>query len=217
MAICDLLWACPLCHLDRGLRTGPETGTCSGCGARFERVEGARIRGTTPEGEARTRSAAEWVDDLPDPAGLLEGPQLVRTALVTARFVERDQVVRAEGRYVNRIEIFGPERQGRLELGLESLRYAGEGDAPVVWAFEALKAVQASSRTLQIRGGGHPLASFAFRDDSSFLWEQLLALALGAFYRRTGRGEIVELQPTIIARKGERPAPQQGEGREEER
>ena len=69
-----------------------------------------------------------------------------------------------------------------------------------MWPFEALKAVQASSKTLQVRGGEHPLASFAFRDDSSFLWERLLAVALDRFYRRTGRGEIVEMQPRIVTR-----------------
>jgi hypothetical protein len=199
LAIADLLWACPACGLDRGLR-GPEEGACTGCGTRFDRVRGARIRARLPGGEERVRTAAAWVDELPDPASLLERGDPVRSAAVRARLVDRYEAVRDRGRYVNRIEVFGPEARGELVLGVESLRYTpGEG-TPLLWPFEDLAAVQASSRTLQIRGRPHPLASFAFPDDSSFLWEQLLALALGEHYRSTGRGEVVELQPRIVTR-----------------
>lgn len=198
MALADLLWACPACSRDRALREAPDGATCPGCGTSYDRVLGARIRARSRQGEEHVRTAAEWVDALPDPATLLEGGPLVRAAQVRVRFVTRHEVVRENGRYLNRIEIFGPEAEGRLELDLESLRLAGEGEGPVVWAFGDLKAVQASSKTLQVRGGGHPLASFSFLDDSSFLWEQLFALALGRYYRETGRGEIVELQPRIV-------------------
>lgn len=199
MAIPDLLWACPVCHLDRGLRASGDA-TCSGCGTRFDRVQGARIRATCRAGETRVRTAAEWVDDLPDPASLIGSRDPIREAAVVATFVEGEQVIRFEGRYVNRIERFGAEERGRLQVGPERLTYTPEGSTPRSWAFGDLRAVQASSRTLQVRGGAHPLASFAFLDDSSFLWDRLLAAALGAFYRRSGRGEIVELQPRIVTR-----------------
>ncbi len=200
MAIADLLWACPLCALDRGLRGSADGSTCSGCGARFDRVHGARIRARAPGQGETVRSPAEWVDRLPDPGGLLQAGDPVRTAAVEARFMAGEEVIRVDGRYVNRIEVFGPKEPGTLELALDRLSYRGEGPGPVVWAFDGLRAVQASSRTLQVRGMPHPLASFAFPHDSSFLWELLLARALGEFYRRTGRGEIVELQPRIVTR-----------------
>lgn len=199
MAIPDLLWACPLCGLDRGLRASADA-TCSGCGTRFDRVHGARIRATAPGREERVRTAAEWVDDLPDPATLIGPGDPFREAAVVASFVVGEQVIRFEGRYVNRIERFGGRERGRLELGPERLTWVPEGSTRLSWDFGDLKAVQASSRTLQVRGGGHPLASFAFLDDSSYLWDRLLAAALAAFYRRTGRGEIVELQPRIVTR-----------------
>lgn len=199
MAIADLLWTCPVCGLDRGLR-GPDEGTCAGCRTRFDRVRGARIRARLPGGPERVRTAAEWVDELPDPASLLEPGDPIRSATVRARLVERYEAVREGGRYLNRIEVFGPEGGGTLVLSRESLRYRpGEG-TPLAWDFADLAAVQASSRTLQIRGRPHPLASFAFQDDSSFLWEQLLALVVGEHCRRTGRGEVVELQPRIATR-----------------
>ncbi|HUG41006.1 MAG TPA: hypothetical protein VMM12_10990 [Longimicrobiales bacterium] len=200
MAIADLLWACPRCGLDRGLRASADGRTCARCATRYDRVRGARIRARSPDGAEQLRSAAEWVDALPDPATLLGAGDPIRTAAVTARFVARYDVVRESGRYVNRIEVFGAKSSGTLEMAGERLAYRGEGGDPVAWPFEDLRAVQASSRALQIRGAHHPLASFAFNADSSFLWERLLALALGDFYRRTGRGEIVELQPRIVTR-----------------
>lgn len=199
MAIADLLWACPLCGRDRGLRAD-EDDLCGGCGTRFDRVRGARIRARTPTGEETVRTAAEWVDRLPDPAGLLTGRDPVRSSAVRARAVERYETVRERGRYLNRIEIFGEEVPGTLRLDTEALSFTPDGGEPRRWDFGALRAVQASSRSLQVRGRPHPLTSFAFADDSSFLWEQLIALALAAFYRRTGRGEIVELQPEICVR-----------------
>jgi hypothetical protein len=200
VAIPDLLWACPRCGLDRGLRSAPSRPiVCAACGTRFDRVRGAHIRARSRDGEEEIRTAAGWVDALPDAAALLRADP-IRTGTVRARFVDRWEVVRVGGRYVNRIEIFGEERAGRLELGQERLTWRGEGEGPVVWEFGDLRAVQASSRSLQINGPPHPLASFSFVDDSSFLWEQLLTGAIGAWYRRAGRGEIVELQPRIVAR-----------------
>ena len=199
MGLPDLLWACPACGLDRGLRASSGEDTCGGCGTRYERVEGARIRALGRGGEARTRSPAAWVDELPAPDALLEASG-GRAARVTARFVVGSETIRDEGRYVNRIETFGPAVEGTLELARESLTFRGTGPDTRTWAFVDLRAVQASSRTLQLRGGDHPLASFAFLDDSSFLWERLLAAALAGFYRRTGRGEIMELQPRIVTR-----------------
>lgn len=199
MALPDLLWACPLCGLDRGLRTGKAPGTCAGCGTRFERVRGARIRAVPPEGPVQDRTAAEWLADLPDPASLLKSPtDVVRVARATARFVEREEVVRHGATYLNRIEIWGPDREGRLQMAPESLSWTEPSGEPVTWPFGDLRAVQASSRTIQLRGAEQPLASFSFLDDSSFLWEQLLHRALSASYQRTGRGRILELQPRIV-------------------
>lgn len=217
MAIADLLWACPICRTDRGIRRDRRTSACHACGTRFQRVDGARIRAEPRDGDAETLSPAQWLRRLPDPATLLEGdaparsagpiplrsPEQapVRSALVAAKFVIREEVVRDGDRYLNRIEIYGRKEEGTLTLTRERLIYtpadgAGEG-AGTEWPFEDLVAVQASSRKLQLNGRDVPLASFAFPDDSSFLWENLVMAAVQAHYRRRGRGEIVEFQPRI--------------------
>ena len=111
--------------------------------------------------------------------------------------VGSDTVHDGEG-YLNRIEIWGEESPGMLELYPDRLELKLDGEAAVPWPLESLTAVQASSSALQINRRGEPLASFRFRNDSIFLWEELMHAVLRDFYGRTGRGEIIEFQPRIV-------------------
>ncbi len=203
MALSDLLWACPQCGEVGALRDPAHPGACVACHAVYERDTGASIRCVLPDGRVLKRTAADWVDRLPDPRTLLgSAPEgVVRTARVRAREVEGSDVVRGEGRYLNRIERYGAEAPGTLEMTLEGLRWAPDEGEARPWPFERLTAVQASSSALQIKASGRPLVSFRFENDSIFLWEVLVDTALRDFYRRTGRGEILEFQPRIVARR----------------
>ena len=229
MSLNDLLWACPACGLDKGLAPDPAGGrrtarhdvVCRGCGAGFDRVDGAMIR-AAPAGHALdgppVRSPAAWVAALPAPASYLEGRQdgeVVREASVEASRVVAEKVIRGaapgRGDYLNRIETYGDPEPGRLELTPTALTWspetapqaAGEGpqrEGPVRWSLDDLRAVQASSRSLQVAAAGHPLTSFRFFDDAVFFWELLIQEALRARYRAAGRGEITEFQPRITTR-----------------
>jgi hypothetical protein len=198
LALTDLLWACPQCGT---LGAIDDEGRCR-CQVRFRRTDGAMIEASYPDGRTEVRTAAAWVDELPDPATLLrvgEG-ETVRRADVVFQEVTGTQDIHSGGRFLNRIEQFGAARNGFLELRRGAFRY-GESDAePVVLPMEALTAVQASSSTLQLKARHRPLVSFRFPDDSVFLWELLTQTALSDFYRRSGRGRIVEFQPRIVAR-----------------
>src|SRR6185437_16188981 len=115
------------------------------------------------------------------------------------RMAEGEQAVYDDGTYLNRIERFGPRREGTLRLELDRLTFAGQSPADtVVWPFEALEAVQASSSTLQVRGRGQPVGSFKFPDGSSRFWEELLCGVLQSRATAEGRGRIVEFQPRIV-------------------
>jgi hypothetical protein len=198
MGIRDLLWACPVCGRDRGIGEG---GKCV-CGVAFSRGAGARIEARHPDGQIEAREAADWADRLPDVAGLLQAGEgeVIRVARVRIRSVTGSELVRTRrGRYLNHIETFGAERLGTIELDRDAVTIRTEGP-PDVWPFQALTAVQASSSTLQLKARDRPLVSLRFLDDSIFLWENLLTEALRFFYRRTGRGEIVEFQPRIATR-----------------
>jgi hypothetical protein len=206
MALSDLLWACPICGEPGTVDAG---GRCH-CGVTFTRARGARIQARMPDGATVDRTAAEWIDLLPDPATRLEAgeggadsapsPRIVRRARVVAREATGTTIVRGEGgAYLNRVEVYGPRRTGTLELGQERLIFRPEGQEPLEWPLDALSALQASSSTLQLKDRRRPLVSFRFLDDSIYLWESLIQAALRAHYRRTGRGEIVEFQPRIVS------------------
>lgn len=221
MALPDLLWACPACGEDRGL---DDDGVCAACDTRFARGRGSTIVATAPDGTTTVRSARKWLDRLPDPASLVgcggagdAGPTgdagdvgdaggkaapeaVVRSAAAAVRPVTAEQAVFGETGYLNRVEVFGDPVPGRLTLTCDALRVAREGEGEEVWPLEALTAVQASSSSLQLKRRGAPLVAFRFENDSVYLWEQLLHAALRDFYGRTGRGEILEFQPRIVAR-----------------
>lgn len=203
MGIPSLLWACPLCGEDRGLEeVGGET-VCRACGARYRRVQGANIRVERPDAGSEVHTPAEWLDRLPTPEEILQASgegQPVRTAAAGVAEVTGEEVVRVAGEYLNRVEVWGEERPGSVELWPDRLVVTLEDDASSVWPLDSLTAVQTSSRTLQLKRRHHPLTSFRFLHDASFLWERLLHAALRDLYGRTGRGEIAEFQPRITTR-----------------
>lgn len=202
MAISDLLWACPACGEDRALTRAHAV--CSACGTRFLRGLRGTIRAVSPDGGEISRSATQWVQELPHPAALLENDP-IRTARVRVRTVTGGAKVFGEAGYLNRVEVFGPDAPGRIRLHSDRLiveRQTGsEGsEGPETWPLETLSAVQASSNSLQLKRKGAPLVAFRFEDDAIYLWEHLLRAALRELYRRTGRGEIREFQPRIETR-----------------
>ena len=201
MALPDLLWACPECGEDRGLTDDRPGYRCRACGTRYRRDRGASIRAERPDGTETVRPPAEWVDMLPTPETIVNEQvgdgYLIRSAKVeVTRVTGFDTVHDADG-FLNRIELWGDPSRGRLELRKDRVVLTEEGEEPEEWPLETLTAVQASSSTLQLNRRGEELVSFRFLDDSIHLWEELVHAVLRAFYRRTGRGTIVEFQPRI--------------------
>ena len=204
MGIRSLLWACPLCGEDRALEDGDgrKEAVCRACGTAFARVRGADIEARRKDGSTEVRTAADWLERLPSPGAILgqgggDGP--VRTAEARIAEVVGEEVVRVGGDYLNRVEVWGEESPGTVELWPDRLVIGRQDEDPVVWPLETLTAVQTSSKTLQLKARSAPLTSFRFVHDASLLWERLLHAALRDFYGRTGRGEIVEFQPRITA------------------
>lgn len=206
MAIRDLLWACPLCGAEGGIRPVGKREACRACGARFRRGRGSNIVAEAANGTSRTLPAAEWADMLPpieefaarlEPSGA-DGA-LYRTR-VRARTATGESVIRLDSVYLNRIEQFGPPREGVLALLADRLRLDPDDGEAEEWAFDELTAVQPSSSTLQIKARRRPVVSFRFPEDSARFWEEILCATLRRYYREAGRGEIVEFQPRIVAR-----------------
>lgn len=199
MALRDLLWACPRCGEDRGL---DRKGVCASCGTVFHRGVGAEIVARDPQGGEETRQAADWVDALPNAAGLLSDDpgRPSRAARVQARPVSGQENVFGETGFLNRVELYGPPVSATLLLYPDRIEVRWDRDPASVWPLERLTGVQASSSTLQLKTRGEPLVSFRFEDDSVYLWEILVHAALRVFYGTTGRGTILEFQPRIVTR-----------------
>lgn len=200
MAIRDLLWACPECGVEGGLRSLGRGETCAACGTRYRRGEGALIEAERPRSGRQKLPAVAWVDRLPQLSveARLHGKEVIHEERTLARFAEGEAVVRQGGSYLNRIERFGPKVAGALTLEAARLVFRREGGEGRAFPFERLTAVQPSSSTLQIKARDAALASFRFPDGSARFWEELLTAALRRHYRTTGRGEIVEFQPRIV-------------------
>lgn len=200
MAIRDLLWACPLCKNEGTLESTRKGDRCTVCGTTFSRSRGASITALSPDQTKTTRSAAEWVDLLPeiDLAERIErGGGVIHTQEALLRLISHTEEITYRGRYLNLIEHFGPQREGRLTLEEDRLTFEpGE----ITWEFDRIRAVQPSSRTLQINCEVVPLASIEVPNGSIRFWELILCEALRAYYEREGRGEIVEFQPWIRTR-----------------
>ncbi|HEX9109175.1 MAG TPA: hypothetical protein VF832_18135 [Longimicrobiales bacterium] len=220
MAIRDLLWACPLCGTVGGIAPAGKAEACSACGASFRRAQAARIEAHRADGRTETRSATEWSALLPAeppvtalPADGREGAPsegqgrvLVRRDRVLARFARGEQAIRHAGRFIGMMERFGPERAGELVLRQESIELDLEDGERREWPLDRVAALQASSRTVQLRPRGEPIISFRFPESSARLWEESIAAALRRRWRETGRGEILELQPRIVTQPADAPA-----------
>jgi hypothetical protein len=203
MSIPSLLWACPACGTDRGLEASRGGAMCRACGTRFRRDRGASLRAVHVDGRTETRSAADWLDLLPEPRTVIREAgqgQPVRSSRVLISEVTGEVAVRADGAYLNRIERWGEPWPGRLEMWHDRLVVARDAGLRSAWPLDTLTAVQTSSKDLQLNRQDGPLTSFRFTDDSSYFWERLLHALLRDFYGRTGRGEIAEFQPRIATR-----------------
>lgn len=124
---------------------------------------------------------------------------MIRSARVRAARVTGTDAVHGETGYLNCIEIWGEESPGTLQVHPDRLvLVADAARSPEEWLLDTVTAVQASSSTLQINRREAAPVSLRFLDDSIFLWEELVHAVLRDFYRRTGRGEIVEFQPRVV-------------------
>ena len=195
MAIGDLLWACPFCATVAAVqREGRGAASCAACGARFRRGAGAALLGMPPHGEWERRSAADWLRALP------AVPDPVREDRVEATIAGPDEVVRRGGEVLGFRETPDVVLEGTLRLDAGELTLLADDGSRRVWALEKVTAIQPSSRVVQVKARGRPVATFRFKTGSPRLWEELLQAALRDLWRERGRGEIREYQPRIVAR-----------------
>jgi hypothetical protein len=165
--------------------------TCSKCGAKYRRAQGAQVAVEVQGRGIETRSAAEWTSQLPpvNPTGAAE---------CLVRIAESDTPVSGYGEYLGRVERFGEFRFGQLILTEAALEFVPRDEGTgFKWPLGEITAVQPSSTALQLKARKRPVVSIKFATSSSRLWEERLQVALRHHY---STHEIIEFQPRICLR-----------------
>lgn len=206
MPLVHLLFRCPICG-QTPLEGADDRAACPRCGADFRRGgPGARIRVSEPAKNPREvpawelgRAVQEWADQAEASAAAGGGSR--HQARVTARRLASEEPVVFRGSLLGFAERSTPEETGILTLAGDLLAYRADGaSATEEWPLLEIRAVQTSSRSVQVRLSGGDLVQFGFPEDSPKRWDELLRARIARLWRETGRGEVTEFQPRITTR-----------------
>jgi len=205
MPLRALLYRCPRCGRDP-VEGRKDRVRCPGCGCAFVRAgERGRIRVRDPEEKPKEMLASRLLEAIelqggPLPAARDGSGGIDYSAEVRVRRADGERPLRHRGEVLGFVESFGSSEPGRLRVTEEALELLGEGTTRARWNLLDLRAVQASSSSVQIYTAARELVQFRFVRDSALRWEQLLHVVLREAYREAGRGEIHEFQPRISTR-----------------
>lgn len=206
MPLAHFLFRCPVCGHDPLTGQGDEV-ACPGCGTRFQRGgPGARIVVSEPGERAREVPAWELSEGIESRGGAVEAAldrdgTIRHEARVTARHMVSEEPVRFRGSLLGFCERNSPEERGILTVTGEVLSYRPDGATePRRWSLLELRAVQTSSRSVQVRTPDGELLQFEFPQDSPRRWDELLRTLISRRWRQEGRGRITEFQPRITTR-----------------
>ena len=196
-----MLYRCPLCGHDPMVRL-VRRAECPDCGTVFERGKGSSILIRTPGSPARVSTATELLAAIAGMAEeslgecMEEDAPIHEAQVALGRAVGQD-TVRFNGHVLGFAERIRAEGKGILRLHSDRVIWCAKGNDPVAWPLDVIRAIQISSRAIQVRFLGCGLRQFEFIEDSPKRWEDLMRMVLQRFYAT--RGEIiVEFQPQIV-------------------
>lgn len=202
MPLSDFIFRCPECGQDP-VRGEKERVGCPACGVTYRRGgDGARIVVERADGSRHEVPAWELADALEGSAlqAAWEEGSIRYGAAVQVRRLQGEEPVYFRGRILGFAERVGPAREGSVEVTGSHLAFTDAAGGTQRWPLLDLRAVQTSSKSLQIVPVEGPMVQLRFPDDSPRRWEALLHTLLRRAWRRAGRGEITEFQPRISTR-----------------
>lgn len=202
MPLHHLLYRCPVCGHDPTTPDG-HGARCGACGARFDRGESASIVTTPASGPTRADAAADLVDAIGEwegksPSGFGADGRLDYSADVTYKRVVGQGTVYHSEVVAGFYETFSALQEGHLHISSQGVALSSDDGESFNWLWADVRAVQTSSRSLQLNLKPDGLFDFRFADDSPRRWEDLLHSALQAFYEASGE-RIREFQPRIVS------------------
>lgn len=202
MPLRHVVYRCPLCGHDPTEGQGDEA-RCPACEATFVRAaRGVSVRSSAG---ATNMSVAELVDRIRQHGGSLSaatssGASLRYESDVLYHGPVSEEPLRDGGRLLGYVERPGRVQRGVLEVTERDLSFRGAGVQELRWPLRDLRALQVSTRSLQIGIRGLGTVQMTFLEASTFRWEELLQHVIREVWRSEGRGEITEFQPRITGR-----------------
>jgi len=203
MPLHHLLYRCPECGHDP-VRPSESGAVCPECDARFVRGTGARIQISARTGK-RSASAGELIDAIDGwdervPTVLDEDGNLDYGAHIHYRRAVGQGVALVGDQVAGFYEEFTDRTGGNIHANEEGLTLRDDTGDVLAWGWEDLRAVQTSSRSLQINVHPEGLFDLTFESDSPRRWENLMHRALRNHYRARGL-EVMEFQPRVVTRR----------------
>ena len=203
MPIQHLLYRCPRCGHDPTTVT-PRGARCDSCGATFEQGRDAVVLVGSSDGGVEETSVQTLLDAIDRLGGVTSAAENAEGALsyeahVTVARGNQHQAVWWKGSVIGFFERITDRRKAVLRLDGNTVTVTGAGREPLVWQLEAIRAMQISSKAIQLNIRDVGLHQMEFSNDSPKRWEDLLRVALRRFYAGLGQ-EVIEFQPKIVTR-----------------
>lgn len=119
------------------------------------------------------------------------------SARVFVAWRDKERAIWYKGTLRGFSETMAPEAQGTVAADRDEVRIEAPSAESGRWNYLELRAVQASSSSLQLSLPGDRLVQLRFAADSPRRWEEMLRALVRDAYRRAGRGAVLEFQPRI--------------------
>ena len=200
MSLQHLLYRCPECGHDPVEATDVGRAHCPSCDARFVRERGASIR-VLADGDERLAEAPELVDAIAgweeeNPSGTVDGVPDYEARVRYRRAVGQG-VAYERGEVAGFYEEFTERAGGTVKVHAGGLTLLDDTGDAFDWDWSAIRAVQTSSRSLQLNIHPDGLFDLEFEGDSPRRWEGIMHRLLRAHHADQG-SEVVEFQPRIV-------------------
>jgi hypothetical protein len=135
-----------------------------------------------------------WDDK--SPTGIRADGSLDYAASVTLRNVVGQSTVFHAGDVAGFFEVFSAESHGTLRITNDGTSLTGDDGRFFDWPWATLRAVQTSSKSLQLNLRTDGLFDFRFDEDSPRRWEELVHARLRIHYAALGL-RVREFQPRV--------------------
>lgn len=200
MALTDLCYRCPKCG-HHPMDGRGDRARCRSCGTRVARRRG-RLFVSGANDETHEVEASKLLQDIELQEEFGDGAfrpaaSFACSARVLVAWRDKERAIWYKGTLRGFSESMAPGAWGTVAAGRDQVGIEAASVESGRWSYLELRAVQASSSSLQLSLPGGRLVQLRFAADSPRRWEEMLRALVRDAYRRAGRGVVLEFQPRI--------------------